>query len=78
MVDKEQRQALDALPEQLPFFLDMCEDGCTNLSLTNHLFVHSTYHLTFIQRRIVLQMDAAIITINLLDAPAISIFLKFT
>ena len=78
MVNEEQRQAFDALTEQFPFFLDMCQDGCANLCLTNHLFIHSAYHLTFIERDAVLQMDTTVIAVNLCHTIVISILLQLT
>ena len=76
MVDEEQRQALNTLTEQFSFFLDMRLDRCSYLRLTNCQFIHITYHITFIERDTVLQMDTSVIAVNLRHTIVIFILLQ--
>ena len=76
MVDKEQRQTLDAHLEEFPFLMDMRQDGLANLMATHIDVIHTSYHLTFVQYRSIQQTDGMGIAINAFHAIAILVFLQ--
>ena len=57
LVDKEQRECLDALLEQGTLFLEVRLDGLTNLYLLDGFLAYISHHLTLAQRLSVLEVD---------------------